>query len=109
MRVRLIPGITAIAALTAGTAVVLISLVASFSTAVTLAIVFALAFGSVALFDYVTTIKQWRASAPQLERKLPPAFALGATRIVHLTISHEGTREWRCKLYDHADATLGDD
>ncbi|MBL8266120.1 MAG: DUF58 domain-containing protein [Steroidobacter sp.] len=39
-------------------------------------------------------------------RTLPPAFALGVKKTVHLALSLEGERTWNCQLYDHVDATL---
>ncbi len=108
MRLRLIPGKAAIAGLAAGATAVLAALLAgaSLGVGVALAATWAFALLAAAIFDLVMTRREWKASTPQLVRMLPPAFALGVRKTVHLTISVGGTRSWRCKLYDHVDATL---
>src|SRR5262245_33809872 len=49
---------------------------------------------------------RWRASSPDIRRRLPAAFAIGVRREVHLAIELEGASGWRCEIYDHADASL---
>ena len=61
--------------------------------------------GATAL-DYSLTLRAWRRSSPVMTRGLPAAFAIAAKRPVHLTIDVEGTGEWVCELYDHADPSL---
>lgn len=108
MRLRLVPGKAAIAGLTTGATAVLIALLAGASPIVggALAAAWAVALLAVAFLDVVTTRREWNASTPQLVRTLPPAFALGVRKPIHLTISMTGTRAWRCRLYDHVDATM---
>ena len=108
MRVRIIPGKVAIAALVAGASAVLVALLAGVSpiAGVIIAATWAAVLAMIAAVDYGMTRRDWLASTPQLVRTLPPAFALGVRKTVHLTLSLGGTRSWRCKLYDHVDATL---
>lgn len=108
MRIRLIPAKTAIAGLAAGASVVLIALLAGASPTigVILAATWAIAFIAAAIVDLVKTRRDWKASTPQLVRTLPPAFALGVRKSILLTIAVGGERTWRCRLYDHVDATL---
>lgn len=71
-----------------------------------LAVVWVAALIAAAIIDLVATRREWQASAPQLTRILPPAFALGVRKTIHLSISMSGTSRWHCRLYDHVDATL---
>ena len=57
-------------------------------------------------WDYAASRRAWRRASPRMTRHLPAAFAIGARKPVELAIETEGTAEWRCELYDHADATL---
>jgi uncharacterized protein (DUF58 family) len=108
MRAGLIPGKAAITVLAAGASAVLVALLAGVSPTlgVILAAMWAGALAVIAAIDYGVTRRDWRASTPQLIRTLPPAFALGVRKAVHLSISLGGARAWRCRLYDHVDATL---
>jgi uncharacterized protein (DUF58 family) len=56
--------------------------------------------------DYARTQRAWRAANVRLARRLPPAFAIGAARPVHLRIEQDGVRAWVLELYDHVDATV---
>lgn len=108
MRLRLIPGKAAIVGFAAGATAVLGALLAGASPSfgLALAAIWAVGLVAVAAADVVMTRREWQASTPQLVRTLPPAFALGVRKTIHLTISVGGTRTWRCQLYDHVDATL---
>jgi uncharacterized protein (DUF58 family) len=108
MRARLVPGNAAIIALAAGAAAVLIVLLAGGSPTlgVVLAATWVGALTIIAAIDYGVTRRDWKASSPRLERTLPPAFALGVRKVIHLSISLGGGRAWRCGLYDHVDASL---
>jgi len=57
-------------------------------------------------WDYAASRRAWRRASARMTRHLPAAFAIGARKPVELAIETEGTAEWRCELYDHADATL---
>ena len=57
-------------------------------------------------WDYAASRRAWRRAAPRLTRHLPSAFAIGVRMPVELAIEVEGSSDWRCALYDHADATL---
>jgi uncharacterized protein (DUF58 family) len=108
MRLRLIPGTVAIAALAGGALVALLALLLG-ATVAGGAIIAAAWMGVLsvaAAFDYFLARASWRAAQPQLVRRPPPALALGVKRPVHLTISLGGTQTWQCRLYDHVDATL---
>lgn len=108
MRMRLIPGIAAIAALAAGAAGILTALLAgtSVEAGAMLAVVWVGVLAAIASIDYFSTRRDWIAAMPQLLRRLPPALALGVKRPVQLTLSLGGSRVWRCRIHDHADATL---
>ena len=108
MRLRLIPSRTAIAAFAIGAAAVLIARLVGGSpiAGTALAVVWAGLLLVSATIDYAMTRRYWTDATPQLKRTLPPAFALGVRKVVHLEISLAGTRQWRCTLYDHVDATL---
>jgi uncharacterized protein (DUF58 family) len=108
MRVRLIPGTVAIAALAAGACVVLLArgFGATMSGSAIIGGAWIGVLSVAAALDYLMTRMNWRAAQPQLVRKTPPALALGVKRPVHLTISLAGVQEWRCRLYDHVDPTL---
>lgn len=97
-----------ITALATGATVVLVTLLTAGAPTVGVAIaaVWATVLALLAAFDYVTTRREWTASTPQLARVLPPAFALGVRKGIHLTLSVGGTRSWQCRLYDHVDPTL---
>lgn len=108
MRVRLIPGTVAIAALALGACVVLLARAfgASVSGSAIIGGAWIGVLGVAAMLDYLMTRMNWRAAQPQLVRRTPPALALGVKRPVHLTISLGGTQQWRCRLYDYVDPTL---
>jgi uncharacterized protein (DUF58 family) len=108
MRAGLVPGKAGIAALAGGAIVVLITLLAGGSSTLSaiLAATWVVILAVIAGIDYGITRRDWRASTPQLVRTLPPAFALGVKKAVHLSISLGGARTWQCKLYDYVDATL---
>jgi uncharacterized protein (DUF58 family) len=57
----------------------------------------------VAAGDYGLTRRAWRAANVRLVRRLPPAFAIGVSRAVHVSVEHGGSRAWRCELHDHVD------
>src|SRR5690606_24428462 len=59
-----------------------------------------------AALDALLTWRAWKAAAPELERVLPAAFALGVPARVLLRIVAQGRRRWRIRLHDHADPTL---
>jgi uncharacterized protein (DUF58 family) len=60
----------------------------------------------IAGWDFASTRRAWRLASPRMTRRLPAAFAIAAQRDVELAIEAEGSREWQCELYDHADPTL---
>jgi uncharacterized protein (DUF58 family) len=108
MPLRIIPGRTAIVALAASSAAVLLGLLMGLpvSVAMWVAIAGPLLLVVAAAWDYATTLRAWRRSCPTLTRRLPAAFAIGAKRPLHLTIETQGTDVWRCNVYDHADSSL---
>src|SRR5688572_18148942 len=103
MRLRLVPGKAAILGFAAGATAVLGALLAGAapSLGITVAAVWAGALVAAAVIDVIVTRREWQASTPQLVRALPPAFALGVRKTIHLTIAVGGKRTWRCRLYDH--------
>jgi uncharacterized protein (DUF58 family) len=108
VRVRVIPGPTAILAL-AGTAVaVLLALLMGLPVTVVGRAAFAclVALLAAAICDYAASRRAWRRSCPAMTRRLPAAFAIGARRSVQLAIAIEGAEAWHCQLHDHADSSL---
>ena len=71
--------------------------------AVTAVLALLLVLGAAA--DYWLTRREWRAANVRLKRRLPPAFAIGVSRAVHVALEHDGARPWRCELHDHVDAS----
>lgn len=108
MRVRLIPGTVAIAALAVGACVVLLArgFGASVSGSAIIGGAWIVVLGVAATLDFLMSRMSWRAAEPKLVRRLPPALALGVKRPVQLTISLGGTQRWHCRLYDYVDPTL---
>jgi len=105
---KAIPGRRLEIALGAGGAAVLVALVLGMPAATAMWIV---AFGTgtlavAAIADYAVSRRAWRASSPQMTRRLPSAFAIGARRTVELSIDVEGPIAWQCELHDHADPSL---
>jgi uncharacterized protein (DUF58 family) len=64
------------------------------------------ALALIGAWDYVASRRAWRRASPRMTRRLPAAFAIGARRSVELAIEADGSADWTCDLYDHADATL---
>jgi uncharacterized protein (DUF58 family) len=111
MTLPLIPGRTSVAAVAASAAAILVALIAGVSPAVAVRATMAAlaALLAAAALDYRSSVVAWRRSTPVLTRRLPPAFAIGVSRPVELLIETQGTRSWRCTVYDHADASLRTD
>jgi uncharacterized protein (DUF58 family) len=74
--------------------------------ALRLALVWLGALAVAAVVDYVLSLRAWRRARVRLTRGLPPAFAIGVTRPVALSLACEGPLPWRCELYDGADGSL---
>jgi uncharacterized protein (DUF58 family) len=108
MRLRIIPGRAAIAALAASSVVALLALLAGMAVAIVAraALVAVAAFVAAAIRDHAASRRAWHRASPSMTRRLPAAFAIGATRPVELTIDIGGTGAWRCELYDHADSSV---
>ena len=64
------------------------------------------ALALIGAWDYAASRRAWRRASPRMTRRLPAAFAIGARRAVELAIEADGSADWQCELYDHADATL---
>jgi uncharacterized protein (DUF58 family) len=108
MRLRIIPGRTAIAALAASSVIALLALLVGMTVAVVAraALVGVAALVAAAILDYAASWRVWHRASPAMTRRLPAAFAIGAKRPVELTIDIGGTEVWRCELYDHADPSV---
>jgi len=89
--------VLALVSLIAGASVAVVgSLAASATTLVVLA----------ALADWIATLRAWRASAPEMIRGLPAAFAIGVRREVPLVFTAGGSHRWHCQLFDGVDGAL---
>src|SRR5215471_12728036 len=108
MSLPLIPGRTAILAIGASAAAILLALLVGITPAAATRVATAalVTLCAAAAWDYRSSVMAWRRSAPVLTRRLPPAFAIGVGRPVQLQIDTQGSDEWYCTLYDHADASL---
>jgi len=105
---RVIPGRTAVVALVACAAAILVAVVAGLAMPVAARAAGAAcaALIAAAAWDYRISVIGWQASSPGLIRRLPPAFAIGVSRAVDLVIDVHGTRSWHCTIHDHADPSL---
>jgi len=108
MSLPLIPGRTAVLAIGASAAAILLALLVGITPAAATRVATAalVTLCAAAAWDYRSSVMAWRRSAPVLTRRLPPAFAIGVGRPVQLQIDTQGSDEWYCTLYDHADASL---
>src|SRR5215471_12233821 len=108
MSLPLIPGRTAILAIGASAAAILLALLVGVTpgAATRVAIAALVTLCVAAAWDYRSSVSAWRRSAPVLTRRLPAAFAIGVGRPVQLLIDTQGSDEWYCTLYDHADSSL---
>jgi len=108
MRLRAIPSPLAITALAVGASVVLALLLLGVSrpNASAIALAMFVALVAACALDFILTLRDWRAAAATLTRRMPAAFALGVERPITLVLRSSGARRWRIKLHDHADSTL---
>lgn len=108
MRIGVVPSRTAIAAAAAGSACVLIALVAGaeVSSAGWLAAGWTLVLLAAATLDFLVTRRAWRVASPRLSRRLPDALAIGMRSDIQIAIDTDGEHTWRCKLFDYVDPTL---
>ena len=56
--------------------------------------------------DFERSRRGWLRANVRLVRRVPPAFAIGVERSVHLVIEASGELEWRAEIYDHFDPSL---
>jgi uncharacterized protein (DUF58 family) len=105
---RIIPGRRSIACLGACVILLLAALIAGlpvrFGLLLALGVVVILLL--LAAADAFASRRLWRHSSPRLRRRLPPAFAIGVKRTLHVAVEIEGALAWEGALYDHADPTL---
>jgi uncharacterized protein (DUF58 family) len=107
-RLTVIPGKKLLAAVTAGVAATATALIAgapAMPVAVSSAIGLLMLL-TLACVDYVMSRRAWRASAVQMTRMLPPAFALGARRSVTLIFNIPGPYTWQAHVYDYVDPSF---
>jgi len=108
VRLLIIPGRTSIVALAVMSAAVLAALLmgVAVSVAAWIATAALVALLTVAVCDYSMSARAWRRTAATMTRRLPAAFAIGARRLVQLSIDNTSTDAWRCAIHDHTDPTL---
>jgi uncharacterized protein (DUF58 family) len=108
VRVPIIPGRAALAAVAASTVGVLIAVLTVLTATTAIRLAFWILAGVViaTVCDYAITRRAWRRATPAMTRHLPAAFAIGARRAIGITIDNTGDRAWTCELYDHVDPTL---
>lgn len=64
------------------------------------------ALATAAAGDYSMSARAWRKTSATMARRLPAAFAIGARRLVQLSIDNTSADAWRGAIHDHADPTL---
>ena len=103
-----IPSRRAIVALGAMSAALLVALIAGLPVRIAgwIAVAALAGLTLAAVYDYFASRRAWRNASPRMTRLLPSAFAVGVRRPITISIELDGQDEWRCALYDHADATL---
>jgi uncharacterized protein (DUF58 family) len=108
MKLRLMPSKLALAVLAAATVCLLVALLVGTSIALAsrIAVGIGIALILAATIDCMYTQRAWRTVAPTLQRRLPPALAIGVKRTVELTFEVRGTLAWSIRLYDHMDSSL---
>ena len=108
LSLRPIPGARFLLLLLSAAAVSLALLLTGISvtTAAWLSALAMLVLISIGLLDLFLTRREWLAAALQMNRTLPSAFALGVASEIETTFSLQGERIWRCRWFDHADASL---
>jgi uncharacterized protein (DUF58 family) len=111
MRPSVIPGRRLLTVLAALAVLLLITLLVRVpvTTVLSVSIATLATIGIVAGCDYAISLRAWRRSSPRLLRRLPSAFAVGVRQTIHLIVELEGTEQWRCAVYDHADPSLTSD
>jgi uncharacterized protein (DUF58 family) len=90
-------GVCALAALLSGVGL-------GYVTVATLVAVLVLAFAATG--DYVVSRRAWQDAKLSFGRRLPAAFAIGVSRNVTVTLSHEHWSDFACLLYDHVDPSV---
>ena len=108
MHLRVIPGRFLLAALAAGAIALTLALSfgASPEAAALSAGVGLSALTALAIFDWLWSVRAWRAAAPSMTRRLPAAFALGVEERIALVLAVGGANRWRAQLFDHTDPSL---
>jgi uncharacterized protein (DUF58 family) len=108
MRLRAIPSISAIIAVTSCAAIVLACLLIGMSVtqASLLAAALAGALLAACSVDFLQSRRAWQDGDLQLTRHIPAAFAIGVERPVKVMLALQGSRKWRAQLHDHADTSL---
>jgi len=53
--------------------------------------------------DLVFSRRAWVAAPLRYERRLPPALAVGAKRVLEAVLVNEGSASWNVALFDHVD------
>jgi uncharacterized protein (DUF58 family) len=108
MQIRFVPGRVAVILLAGACLAVLLALLTGTAIATANAAAFTCCASLIVagIWDYTASLRTWRDASPKLTRRLPAAFALGATRKVHIGISVEGPYANHCELRDHADSSL---
>jgi len=107
-RLPFLPARLAIATVTAAGIVALAALLAGADpgAAVRVSLAALAALALIGGWDYAASRRAWRRASLRLTRRMPSAFAIGVRKPVELAIEIDGTGDWQCEVYDHADATL---
>lgn len=108
MRIGVIPGRRAVAALAAGAAGTSLALALGVGTTIVAAAAagWAATLAILCSIDCLRTARAWRNASPRMTRTVPPSFAIGVRRAVRLAFEADGPYSWRCEVCDHMDASL---
>ncbi|MGE5730511.1 MAG: DUF58 domain-containing protein, partial [Gemmatimonas sp.] len=102
------PGRRSLLLVVAATVAALGALLAGVSSQLVIAVTAAVLLSLIALsaVDFGLSRRSWRRSNVRLVRRLPPAFAIGVERSVHVVIEVGDGFDWQAEVYDHVDPSL---
>lgn len=108
MPLRVIPSVSAVAAIALCAVIALALLLLGMDAARVGVLSAVLVAGLLALagVDFLQSRRGWAESDLQLTRQIPTAFAIGVARPIKLSIAAQGSIDWRAQLHDHADPSL---
>lgn len=103
-RTRYLPGFALLLLVSAGAIIALVALLLGAGVPATgwAASIWMLLLAATTTADFLHSRRLWRAAAPRLERRLPPAMAIGTGREIELSLHVHGDADWHCRLLDQS-------